>query len=216
MKSRKIKINGIEYDSIMESSRILNINRRTIEYRLYSIKFKDYLFLDGEEKIDREKLNSYQREYRKINFDKLKEGKKENDKQYYSQNKTKIKKRVYVYIKEKRKTDILFKLKYRVSKNIRYALKNKGFEKNNRTLDVLGCSCFEFKLHLEQHFEPWMSWGNYGLYNGDFNYGWDIDHVIPQSKGVTEDEIYKLNHFTNLKPLCSKINRDIKKNKEVY
>jgi len=58
-----------------------------------------------------------------------------------------------------------------------------------------------------------MSWDNHGLYNGEFNYGWDIDHIIPAS---SEEEILRLNHYTNLQPLCSKINRDIKKNNLTY
>jgi len=32
----------------------------------------------------------------------------------------------------------------------------------------------------------------------------------------TEEDIIKLNHYTNLQPLCSKINRDIKKDKIEY
>ena len=56
-----------------------------------------------------------------------------------------------------------------------------------------------------------MTWENRGLYNGEFNYGWDIDHIIPLSSAETEEDIIKLNHYTNLQPLCSKINRDIKK-----
>ena len=57
-----------------------------------------------------------------------------------------------------------------------------------------------------------MNWENYGKYNGELNYGWDIDHVIPVSFGDTEDELIKLNHYSNLKPLCSKVNRDLKRN----
>jgi hypothetical protein len=38
-----------------------------------------------------------------------------------------------------------------------------------------------------------------------------IDHIIPISTANTEDEVIKLNHFTNLKPLCSYTNRYIKK-----
>lgn len=57
-----------------------------------------------------------------------------------------------------------------------------------------------------------MNWDNYGKYKkNEFNYGWDIDHKIPLSTANTIEEIIKLNHYTNLKPLCSKINRDIKK-----
>ena len=61
-----------------------------------------------------------------------------------------------------------------------------------------------------------MNWDNRGLYSGEFNYGWDIDHVIPLSSVDKEDEIIKLNHYTNLQPLCSKINRDIKKDNLEY
>ena len=56
-----------------------------------------------------------------------------------------------------------------------------------------------------------MTWKNKGLYNGKLNCGWDIDHIIPLSTAITEDDLIKLNHYTNLQPLCSKINRDIKK-----
>jgi hypothetical protein len=56
-----------------------------------------------------------------------------------------------------------------------------------------------------------MSWDNHGLYNGELNYGWDIDHIVPTSSALTESDIVRLNYYTNLKPLCSKINRDIKK-----
>ena len=58
-----------------------------------------------------------------------------------------------------------------------------------------------------------MNWENYGLYNGELNYGWDIDHIIPNSSALTEDEFIKLNHYTNLQPLCSKVNRHIKRDK---
>jgi hypothetical protein len=58
-----------------------------------------------------------------------------------------------------------------------------------------------------------MSWENYGKYNGEFNYGWDIDHIIPSSTAKTENDIYHLSHYSNLQPLCSKTNRDIKKDK---
>jgi hypothetical protein len=58
-----------------------------------------------------------------------------------------------------------------------------------------------------------MSWDNYGKYNGELNYGWDIDHIIPQSSALNEEDVIKLNHYTNLQPLCSKVNRHIKRDK---
>lgn len=57
-----------------------------------------------------------------------------------------------------------------------------------------------------------MTWDNHGKYNGELNYGWDIDHIIPTSSANTEEELIKLNHYTNLQPLCSYVNRYVKKN----
>jgi hypothetical protein len=75
----------------------------------------------------------------------------------------------------------------------------------------LGCSLPEFKNYIESKFEPWMTWENRGKYNGKFNYGWDIDHIIPSITAINESDIIKLNHYANLQPLCSKINREIKR-----
>lgn len=84
--------------------------------------------------------------------------------------------------------------------------------KKNKTEEILGCKLWEFQIYLESKFETWMNWSNYGKYNGTYNYGWDIDHIIPVSIATNEDKIMKLNHYTNLQPLCSKINREIKRN----
>jgi hypothetical protein len=76
---------------------------------------------------------------------------------------------------------------------------------------ILGCTFEEFKSYLEAKWEPWMNWENYGLYNGKPNYGWDIDHIKPIKTAITEDDIINLNYYTNLQPLCSFINREIKR-----
>ena len=56
-----------------------------------------------------------------------------------------------------------------------------------------------------------MNWDNYGLYEPNkLNYGWDMDHIIPLKTGKTEEDIIKLNHYSNLQPLCSYTNRNIK------
>jgi hypothetical protein len=60
-----------------------------------------------------------------------------------------------------------------------------------------------------------MSWDNYGKYNGELNYGWDLDHIIPLCTVTTIDELIKLNHYTNFQPLCSKVNRDLKREKQI-
>ena len=128
-------------------------------------------------------------------------------------NKQRINERRKIYEKEKRKNDNLFKLKVLVRNFINSSVKKNGFTKKRKSFEFLGCSFQEFKLHLESKFQPWMNWGNHGLYNGDFNYGWDIDHIQPLASAKSEEEIIKLNHYTNLQPLCSKINRYIKRDK---
>jgi hypothetical protein len=113
------------------------------------------------------------------------------------------------YIPYKKSTE--YKIKRNLQKRIRDAIKRKHpTEYITPTEEILGCKIEFFKEHLESKFEPWMTWENYGLYNGEFNYGWDIDHVIPLSQANTVDELYELNHYENLQPLCSKVNRDIK------
>ena len=68
-------------------------------------------------------------------------------------------------------------------------------------------------------FEPWMTWENKGNPKDgklEYNKNWDIDHIIPISSISSEEDIYKLNHYTNLQPLCSKINREVKRNRLDY
>lgn len=106
-----------------------------------------------------------------------------------------------------RNNDPIFKF-YR-SISIRQALR--GYTIRSKYYGIIGMDFKEFKEYIESKFEPWMNWDNYGKYNGEFNYGWDIDHIIPLSSAKTKDDVIKLNHYTNLRPLCSKVNRYIKK-----
>jgi hypothetical protein len=107
--------------------------------------------------------------------------------------------------------DKLFKLKENIRKDVNQSFSRSGYTKKSRTHEILGCSFEELKLYLESKFQPWMNWDNHGLYNGTEGYGWDIDHVIPLSSAKTEEELIKLNHYTNLQPLCSHINRNVKR-----
>lgn len=158
---------------------------------------------------NKDNKNKYAAEYRKKNKDKI----SQKGKEYYIKNKETISKKNYERYKLKMKIDPLFKLKKQIQLLIRDSFKNKDIKKNNRTIEILGCTFEEFKIHLESKFESWMTWDNKGLYNGELNYGWDIDHIIPSSSATSEEELIKLNHYSNLQPLCSKVNRDIKRNK---
>ena len=179
-------------------------------------KFKEY-------KINnKDKSKEYNKKYRDKNKDKIKSyklteeqkiKKKIYTKKWLEENKEQVKIQKNNYKIKKIKNDVLFSLKHNINTSILYHLRNFGYSKKSRTQEILGCSFDEFKIYLESKFEPWMNWENRGLYNGELNYGWDIDHIIPISTAETEEDIIKLSHYTNLQPLCSKINRDIKRNK---
>ena len=193
------------------------------------LKMKDWnknYYLDNKEELllkmkdnyvnnidDRKESN---RKYREDNKDEIKkyrqhsiEIKKIYNKNYRIDNKEKLKDYNIEYHKNRLKTDSLFRLKSILRKRICSIFKKKTL----KTEEIIGCSFEEFKLHLESQFQDWMNWDNYGLYCGELNYGWDIDHKIPLSSALTEEEVLKLNHYTNLQPLCSKVNRDIKRDK---
>lgn len=118
--------------------------------------------------------------------------------------------------KERIVNDSLYKVTCNIRSLIKKGFKNSSYIKNSKTQQILGCSFEEFKLHLESKFEHWMTWENMGnpkdgIY--ELNKTWDIDHIIPSSSATTEDEIIRLNHYTNLQPLCSYVNRFIKRDK---
>jgi hypothetical protein len=69
--------------------------------------------------------------------------------------------------------------------------------KGKKTEQILGCTINEFIQHLQNQFTEGMTFENHGQGKGY----WNIDHIIPISSAKTEEEIYKLNHYTNLQPL---------------
>ena len=161
--------------------------------------------------------NKHSIRYKQKNYySENKETIKETQKLYKESNKENIKIYSNKYHTLRRKSDNLFKLKINLRGLIRSSLTNKKFTKKCKTEDILGISFEEFKLYLESKFEYWMNWENKGLYNGELNYGWDIDHIVPLYNAKTENEIIKLNHYTNLQPLCSYTNRHIKMYKIDY
>lgn len=177
------------------------------EVKLRAKKYKQ----DNEEHV-----KECSRKYRKENSEKIKEWRKNNAehvKQWRKKYKQANKEKIAKYEREKRRTDPLYKLKANIRRTICDSLKQKGYLKDNQTIKIIGCTFDELKKYLESKFEYWMTWENKGLYNGNPNYGWDIDHIIPLSEAKSKDDVIRLNHYTNLQPLCSYINRDVKKNK---
>jgi len=197
-KQKEIDYRKINIDILREK----NKKYRQKNKEEISLKCKKYYQLNKEE--IKEKSRNYYNKNRNIKI--------EYQIEYQKNNKDKRNQ----YLSKRRKNDPLFKLITNIRNLIYNSFYYNGYSKESKTENILECSFEELKNYLESKFEPWMKWKNRGLYNGEFNYGWDIDHIIPLSSVKTEEELIKLNHYTNLQPLCSKINRDIKKNKIEY
>ena len=119
------------------------------------------------QKENRVKLNERRREYVKENKELVLKNLKDfkiNNPNYYAE-----------YSRNRYNTDPMFKLRRSFRNLIKLAFRNKKSEKLLKTEIILGCTFNEFKIYLESNFEDWMKWENKGLYNGEFNYGWDID-----------------------------------------
>jgi hypothetical protein len=110
-------------------------------------------------------------------------------KKYFKSNKSKVINKIQKRLNE----DKMFKLKCNIRNLIRMSFKNLGYNKKSKTFQILGCTSMEFYNHIESQFVDGMNWDNRKL--------WHIDHIIPVSSVKTEEELIKLNHYTNLRPL---------------
>jgi len=137
---------------------------------------------------------------------------------YREENKGKLWNKKVEYIKERIKTDPIFKLRKTTSRMISNALKDNLSSKNGKSiLEFLQYSMQDLKEHLENQFEPWMTWNNRGKYdpktwndNDNSTWTWQLDHIIPQSdlpfSSMQEDNFKKCWTLSNLRPLNSKLN----------
>jgi hypothetical protein len=146
--------------------------------------------------LNREPNLQYSSLYREKNKVKI----SEYQKQYYLNNKTTKLKQSSNWIKYNFKNDSIFKLKC-VTRTLIHKSFKRGLNgvnvKGKKTEQILGCTIKEFIKHLQSKFKPGMTFENHGQGKGK----WNIDHIIPVSSAKTEEEIYKLNHYTNLQPL---------------
>jgi len=109
-----------------------------------------------------------------------------------------FRKRSREYQKRRKTKDPLYRLRHSISSAISNSLKKYGYRKKSRTREILGCSIEEFRAHIESQFLEGMSWENRGE--------WHLDHIMPVSMAKTEDEIIRLNHYKNFRPLWAKDN----------
>jgi ribosomal protein S15P/S13E len=133
-----------------------------------------------------EKSKKYYQDNKEKNYEKI----IERNKKWRSNNPS--------YTTDRKKIDPTFKLIKNTRRRILRFLESKKLTKRNTTISLIGCSPHELKQHIEHKFVLGMSWENQGK--------WHIDHIIPLSTAKTEEEVYKLCHYSNLQPLWAKDN----------
>lgn len=97
------------------------------------------------------------------------------------------------YNKKRRLLDPLFKLSYNIRGLIGQSFRKNGYTKKSQSYKILGCTFIEFKQHLQNQFTEGMNWSNQGK--------WHMDHIYPVSLAKDEEELIRLNHYTNFQPL---------------
>ena len=104
-------------------------------------------------------------------------------------------------MKERKKVDINFKISENCRNIVYSALKRKNDKKNERSLELLGCSVDFFMKWIEWNFDSHMSWNNYGIY-------WEVDHITPISSFDLKLKCQRLLCFNwkNCRPLEKKEN----------
>jgi len=166
----------------------------------------------------REISKTYYTEHKEDIKERYQEKKKEWNRVYYENNKSKILISRQKYVTNRYNIDSCFRIRKVISKAIYRGLKrNYSTKQNNSCLRFLPYSIQELNVHLESQFEPWMSWDNYGKYNvntwddnDQSTWTWQIDHVIPQSTfkytSMEDEEFKQCWSLDNLRPLSSKKN----------
>lgn len=160
---------------------------------------------------NKEKIAEYRKEYyilkekNTLQNKKTSQNKKKyicsgNSKDYYKLNKEKLNKEKVIRDALRRKSDVVFKFKTSIKSLIRSSFKRgkNKYKKNSKTESILGCTVEEFRVYIQSLFTNGMALENHGE--------WHLDHIIPLSTANNEEDIIKLNHYTNFQPLWAKEN----------
>jgi len=161
---------------------------------------------------NRDKVLNKQKTYREKNkeviakraqsyYQKNKERILEYQKEYGNNPEVKAKRSRWVI--ERREADPSYKMAMNVSRLVRMGIKKDNGVKEYSTWKALPYTPQQLREHIENQFEEWMSWDNYGTGEGK----WNIDHIIPQSKlrydSLDHPNFQKCWALENLRPMCS-------------
>ena len=111
-------------------------------------------------------------------------------------NKEEKNKRKRKWLKNRIEKDPFYKKQRNIRVMVSRAFIRKGWSKNTKTQKILGCDYKTAIKHLEKTFLK-----NYGIPIEQAKEKVHIDHIVPVSTAKTEEELIKLNHYTNLQYL---------------
>ena len=108
-----------------------------------------------------------------------------------------------IYSKNRRANDVNFLLSHNLRVRLTSAIKIN--QKSGSAVRDLGCSIPEFKLYIENQFDPGMTWDNHGNKKGC----WELDHVMPLSSFDLTDrmEFLEACNWLNIRPMWVPDNR---------
>lgn len=156
-------------------------------------------YLKQYKKLNKDILSIKNKEYRERNKDRIKKWEEEN-KSYFKKYRQENKDKVRNYINKRNKKEPVFRFKNNVRRLILHSFKRgkNNFKKTDKTEQILGCTIVFFMSYISLKFEKRMNFNNHGE--------WHLDHIIPLATAKTEDDVIKLNHYTNFQPLWAKDN----------
>jgi hypothetical protein len=146
-------------------------------------KGKQYISIYN--KLHKEKLNTYQREWNERN----KEKKRQYERKWLIKNKDKVNARC----RDRYKNNPMHKLMHINRIYLDQLIKRTKYLKIGSCKEYLGADPTLVKEYIKKQFQPGMTWDNHGK--------WHIDHIIPLSSAKNEQELKQLFHYTNLQPL---------------
>ena len=114
-------------------------------------------------------------------------------KAWYAANRDKINAARREQVALRKKKDPVFSLASGFRSRVGLEFRKKNFTKRSSAFRILGCTFEQLQKHLEAQFLPGMTWKNRGE--------WHIDHIVPLATAKTEEDVVRLNHYTNLRPL---------------
>jgi hypothetical protein len=195
---------------------ILNADKISKDKKEYYQENKEYLI--GQAKNYYQEHKEEKKEYDKNRYYADVDASRQTHREYYYNNKEVCIERTTKYSNLQYKTNPVFKLRNRVSCEIKRALKKVGSSKmGHSVLEYLPYTIQELKEHLENQFEPWMNWDNHGKYDvktwndtDQTTWTWNMDHIIPQAdllySSMEEENFQRCWALENLRPLSAKQN----------